>query len=91
MPFAEELQVSARPHVMAMVIITRDSLTIKAFEQDGKNVLEEVRRTRMNGEESLDQVKGNFEDEPGLPDELFLALGELKETAMGVMDALNPI
>uniref|UniRef100_C6E6T5 Uncharacterized protein n=1 Tax=Geobacter sp. (strain M21) TaxID=443144 RepID=C6E6T5_GEOSM len=76
-----------RPHVMAMVIITRDSLTIKAFEQDGKNVLEEIRRKG----EVLDCVNGNFEDEPSLSEDLFLALEEIKCAALEVMDTLNPI
>lgn len=76
---------------MAMVIITRDSLTIKAFEHDGQHVLEELRRTRGNGEESVDTVKGNFEDEPSLSDDLFTSLEPLKESSLLVMDALNPI
>lgn len=76
---------------MAMVIITRSSLTVKAFHPDGGNVFEEYRRILEGGEESIDSVKGNFSDEPNLPDELFHTLESLKESSLQVMDVLTQI
>lgn len=80
----------SRRFVLAMAVATAEKITVQAVDSDGGKVAEEW--SFAAGEAGcVGSISGNFEDEPEIPDPLFLALLELRAAAEEVLQALAGI
>ena len=77
----------SRKFDIVIVVITQARILTKVIDSKAGYLEEEHQRTPAG---NLDCLRGNFEDEPELPDGLLEALLGIQEPALAVMEGLVP-